>query len=291
MAGSGGLIFRQYELKGGTGGVGGTLYKKEDGKTQLVKGSADPANSNTKYITPWKYTYVDQDLQQITLETEYGVNQKFVVIDESTPGLLPKADLKTAATLTYEYVNVYVNDNENFEEQVKLKYGTDKWLKLTETAGVPSLILTPNETEATVFSFTYLQREYNLLNNGTYPDHDELVFGYNSMAGASVKTRYKAYRIYSMLLNNTITYCGREDENDIADLISAGGDWKTNYAINLIPDSRFAEGASGLSKSTNTGNLTTTVTPAGDSPTEVRYPAGTGPFVNIVDTLDVLISL
>ena len=285
MAGSGGLIFRQFEEKGGT------LYKKEDGKTQLVKGSADPANSDTKYITPWKYNYVDQDLQQITLETKYGVNQKFVVIDESTPSLLPKDNLATAATLTYEYVNVYVNDNENFEEQVKLKYGNDKWLKLNVTAGVPSLTLTTNETEATVFSFTYLEHEYDLLNNGTYPDHDELVFGYNSMAGASVKTRYKAYRIYSMLLNNTITYCGREDENDIADLISAGGDWKTNYAINLISDSRFAEGASGLSKSTNTGNLTTTVTPAGDSPTEVRYPAGTGPFVNIVDTLDVRISL
>ena len=285
MAGSGGLIFRQYELKGGT------LYKKEDGKTQLVKGSANPANSDTKFITPWKYHYVDQDLQQITMETEYSVDQKFVIIDESTPGLLPKADPKTAATLTYDYVNVYLNENENFEEQVKLSYGVNKWLKLNVTADVPSLTLVNSKDSATVFSFTYLEQEYELLNNGAYPNKPQLEFGYNTTTGATVQTRYKAYRIYSMLLNNTITYCGREDENDIADLVNPALDWKTDTTFTLIPDSRFEPGASGLSRTTNASTLTTTVTPTGDSPTEVRYPAGTGPFVNIVDTLDVRISL
>ena len=250
----------------------------------MVKGAADAANSDTKYITPWEYTYVDQAAQQLTLRTDDPVNMDFVINGSSLPDVASTG----AATLTYEYVNTFVNDNANFEEQVKLKYGLNKWLKFAVTDEVPSLTLTENAEEASVFSWAYLQREYNLLNNGTYPDYDELVFGYNSTAGASVKTRYKAYRIYSMLLNNTLTYCGREDENDIADLISAGNDWKTNYAINLISDSRFSAGASGLTRSTNAGSLTTTVTPSGDSPTDIQYG---GKYVNIVDTLDVQISL
>lgn len=281
MAGSGGLIYRRYELKGNI------LYKKEDGKTQLVKGSANAANSDTKYITPWRYTYVNQAAQQLTLKTEYGVNKYFVINGSSEPDVADDG----AATLTYEYVNTYVNDNANFEELVKIKYGTNKWLQLIAPGDVPTLTLTETEGDATVFSWAYLQREYNLLNNGAYPSVDQLAFGYNNTSGVSVQTRYKAYRIYSMLLNNTLTYCGREDENDISDLISAGNDWKTDYAINLIRDSRFTPSASGLSKTTNSTTLTTTVTPAGDSPTEVRYPAGTGPFVNIVDTLDVQLSL
>ncbi|MBR2168238.1 MAG: hypothetical protein IJ920_08030 [Paludibacteraceae bacterium] len=287
MAGSGGLIFRQYELKGGTGGVGGTLYKKEDGKTQLVKGSANDANSDTKYITPWLYEYVDQAQQQLTLKTDAPVNMYFVINGSSEP------DVANASptTLTYVYDTTYVNTNANYEEQVRIRYGdpeTGKWLKLDAT---PALTLTSNLDEATIFSWTYLQREYNLLNNGTYPSKDQLEFGYNSTSSSDVQTLYKAYRIYSMLLDNTLTYCGQENEADIADLISSGGDWKTNYAINLVSDSRFSAGASGLSKSTNASNLKTTVTPSGDSPTEIRYPAGTGPFVNIVDTLDVQISL
>ena len=284
MAGSGGLIFRQYELKGNT------LYKKEDGKTQLVKGSANAENSDAKYITPWKYNYVNQDRQQITLETEYYVNQKFY-IDGSTPGLLPKGDPKKAVTLTYDYVNVYLNENENFEEQVKLSYGADKWLKLSVTAGVPSLTLVDSKESATVFSFTYLEHEYQLLNNGAYPNKPQLEFGYNTTTGASVQTRYKAYRVYSMLLNNTITYCGREDENDIADLVDPSKDWKTRYTITHIRDSRFAADSSHLSVSTDLKTLTTTITPSGDSPLGTRFPAGTGPYVNIVDTLDVQISL
>ena len=278
MAGSGGLIFRQFENKSNV------LYKKEDGRAQLVKGSKDAANSDTKYITPWEYTYVDQANQQLTLRTNAPVNMDFVINGSSLPDVASTG----AATLTYECVNTFVNDNANFEEQVKLKYGLNKWLKFAVTDEVPSLTLTENAEEASVFSWTYLQREYNLLNNGTYPDHDELVFGYNSTADAAVKTRYKAYRIYSMLLNNTLTYCGREDENDIADLISAGNDWKTNYAINLISDSRFSAGASNLGISTNAGTLITTVTPSDDSPMNIQYG---GKYVNIVDTLDVRISL
>ena len=280
------LIFRQYELKGGT------LYKKEDGKTQLVKGSLNEANSDTKYITLWRYAYVDQGKKQITLAIDAPVDLQFIITGESTPGVQENSDPATAATLTYDYVNVYVNDNENFEEQVKLKYGNDKWLKLTVTADVPSLTLTTNETEATVFSFTYLEHEYDLLNNGDYPNKPQLEFGYNNTTGASVQTRYKARRVYSMLLNNTITYCGLEEEADIADLVDPALDWKTNYTIDIIRDARDFDGddpvSSGLSRTTNASTLTTTVTPSGSSPINIQYG---GKYVNIVDTLDVQISL
>ena len=270
MACDTGIIFRQFEEKGGT------LYKKEDGATQLVKGSADARNSDTKYITPWEYAYVNQALQQLTLKTEYGIG-KYLVVAADVPGL----DDSGPTAWTYDYVNVYTNENSNFEEQVKLKYGADKWLKLTEVAGKPRLTVTATKDDATVFSWTYLLHEYNLLNNGAYPNKPYLEFGYNSASSASVQTRYKAYRIYSMLLNNTITYCGREDENDLADLLT--GDWKTDTTFTLIRDSRFSPGLSGLSRTTNS-ELTTTVTPAGSSPLGAYT-------TNIVDTLDVQISL
>ena len=281
MAGSGGLIFRRYELKNNT------LYKKEDGKTQLIKGSYDAPNSRTEYITPWRYTYVNQAAQQLKLRTEYGVNMDFVIDGSSNPAVASTG----AATLTYEYVHEYVNDNANFEEQVKLKYGADKWLKLAVVSSKPQLSLTANEAEATVFSWSYLQPEYYIHEKNPYPSVNQLEFGYNSTSGSSVQTRYKAYRIYSMMLDSIVTYCGRVDEENITNLTSLGNDWKTNYAINLIKDSRFSADASGLSKSTNTTTLTTTVTPSGTSPRDIRHPADTGPFVNIVDTLDVVISL
>jgi hypothetical protein len=228
-------------------------------------------------------------MKQFTLEIDNPVGLKFIIDNENNPGVVQtNSDGFDAAVLTYEYVNVYVNDNENFEEQVKLKYGAENWLKLIATAGGPSLTLTTNETEATVFSFTYLEHEYDLLNNGAYPNKPQLEFGYNNTTGASVQTRYKARRVYSMLLNNTITYCGLEDEADIEDLVSAVGDWKTDTTFTLIPDSRFTPGASGLSRTTNSADLTTIVTPSGDSPTEIQYG---GKYVNIVDTLDVQISL
>ena len=280
------LIFRQYELKGGT------LYKKEDGKTQLVKGSANAANNDTKYITLWRYTYVNQGMKQITLAIDDPVGLQFIIAGESTPGVQVNSDPATAATLTYDYVNVYVNENENFEEQVKLSYGVNKWLKLNVTAGVPSLTLVNSKDSATVFSFTYLEHEYDLLNNGAYPNKPQLEFGYNNTTGASVQTRYKARRVYSMLLNNTITYCGLEEETSIANLVDSEKDWKTNYTIDIIRDARDFDGddpvSSGLTRSTDAGTLTTTVTPSGDSPTEIQYG---GKYVNIVDTLDVRISL
>ena len=281
MAGSGGLIFRRYELKNNT------LYKKEDGKTQLVKGSWNAENSDTKYITPWSYAYVDQENQQLTLKTEYTIDKYFVINGSSLPDIASSG----AATLTYEYVHEYVNDNANFEEQVKLKYGADNWLKFTVVGSTPSLTLTKNYAEATVFSWSYLQPEYYIHEKNPYPSVNQLEFGYNSTSGSSVQTRYKAYRIYSMMLDSIVTYCGRVDEENITNLTSLGNDWKTNYAINLIKDSRFSADASGLSKSTNTTTLTTTVTPSGTSPRDIRHPADTGPFVNIVDTLDVVISL
>ncbi|MCR4664365.1 MAG: InlB B-repeat-containing protein, partial [Paludibacteraceae bacterium] len=278
MAGSGGFIFRQYDLKGGT------LYKKEDGRTQLIKGTADAANSQTQYITPWAYTFVNQAARQITLKTEYEINKSFVINGSSQPDLAGSG----STTLTYELVNEYLNDNANYEQQVKLKYGADKYLKFSVVSETPSLSLTDNSEEATVFSWSYLLQEYNLLNNGLYPNKDQLVFDYNNTTGVSVQTRYKAYRNYSMLLDNTVVYCCREDEADIADLIAADKDWKTNYTIHLISDSRFEEGASGLSKSTDGTTLITTVTPVGDSPTGITYG---GQYVNIVDTLDVAIAL
>ena len=275
------LIYRQYEKKGNM------LYKKEDGKTQLVKGAADLANSDTRYITPWEYTYVNQAAQQLKLHTDVPVNLDFVINNEGNPDV---SSSLTPAVLTYEYVNTFVNDNANFEEQVKIRYGnpeTGKWLKLSVAGDVPSLTLTENDEEATVFSWAYMQREYYLLNNGTYPNKNELEFGYNSTSGVQVQTRYKAYRIYSMLLNNTLTYCGREDEADIRDLVNASYDWKTDTTFTLIRDSRFPAGASGLSRTTD-GNLNTTVTPDGDSPMNIQIG---GKYVNIVDTLDVQISL
>ena len=281
LAGSGGLIFREYEKKGET------LYKKEDGKTQLVKGSADAANSQTQYITPWNYAYVNQAQRQLTLLTEYNVNRYFVINGLSAPDVAESGP----ATLTYEYVSENINDNANYEEVVKLKYGADKWLRFSVTADVPSLTLTENAEEASEFSWSYLQPEYNLLNNGDWPSVSSLEFGYNRTDGATVQTRYKAYSVYSMLLGNTLTYCGREEEKDIADLVSSGNVWKTDTTITLVRDSRFAPGASGLGRTTDGATLVTTVTPAGDSPIDFRYPAGTGPFVDIVDTLDVVISL
>ena len=285
MAGSGGLIFRQYELKGNT------LYKKSDGVTQLIEGSADAANSDTRYITPWDFTMHESLEKTAKFFTNYGVNKNFIINGSGDPDLSDISGGAAAAWLTYEYVTENFNDNGNFEEVVKIKYGADKWLKFTATEGSQTLSLTTNSAEASTFSWTYLKPEMYLLNNGDYPSRDHLEFGYNKTTISSVTTRYKAYRIYSMLVGGQLTYCGRLEEADIADLIDADQDWKTNYTINHIHDSRFAADSSHLSISTDPVTLTTTVTPSGDSPLGTRYPAGTGPFVNIVDTLDVQISL
>ena len=281
MAGSGGLIFRQFEKKGST------LYKKEDGRTKLIKGAANPANDQTQYITPWRYDYVSQANKQLTLKTEQEINKYFVINGSSLGDVADSGP----STLTYKYVHEYINDNANYEEQVKLKYGSEGWLKFEISGSTPRLALTTNENEASVFSWSYLLQEYNLLNNGNYPSLERAEFGYNSSLTVNIQTRYRAYREYSMLVGNEVVYCCKEDENNIANLTDEGKDWKTNYTITRIPDGRAFDGgskSSGLSISTNTGNLVTTISQTPTSPTDVKIG---GKYVNIVDTLDVVLSL
>ena len=161
MAGSEGLIFRQFTQR--TSGGNPTLYKKNT-NTNLTKGSADAANSDDKYITPWEFAYAGEDGQanhKLTLTTKYGINRNFVINGETTP----EASTAAASVLTYEYEAVHVNDNANFEEVVRLKYGSDKWLKFEVAAGTPRLVLTTDKNEASVFSWGFLQLEYRLLNS------------------------------------------------------------------------------------------------------------------------------
>lgn len=275
-AGSGGLQFRQYTLRGTT------LYKLNTW-TKLKKGSANAANNDSSYITPWHFTdYGASANQQLTLKTKYDVSRHFHV----SAGGAPETHASDSSILTYRYANVYVNTNANYEEQVRLKYGADQWLKFTVTDGVPSLSLQADSSSATVFSWGYLQQEYSLLNNGTYPEKPYLEFNYSRVA-KTVRTRYKAYREYSMLLDNTLTYLGQEEEITMSNLIDAAKDWKTNYTDSIIPDARSFDGGaktSGLSISSfNTGTLTSTVSAAGASPTDVTIG---GKYVDIVDTLD-----
>lgn len=280
MAGSGGLIYRQFKNDKGV------LYTT-DGK-QLIKGSANAENNDTRYITPWKFTYVDKSLQQLSLETEYKVNKKFIVSGETTPGVGDDG----AAVLTYVYVKTNVDNDANFEEQVRIRYGdpeTGKWLKLDAT---PSLTLTSNLDEATIFYWTYLKTEYSLREQDGYPSVNQLEFGYNSTSPASVRACYKARRQYAMLLDSVITYCSVSDTYNFNALTNPDGEWRTIKTITIIPDARPGVPSSGLSiKSTDAKTQTTTIEPSGDSPMEVRSPAGTGPFVNIVDTLCMEYSL
>ncbi len=283
------LIFRQYGLKNSV------LYKN-DGKntTGLVKGSKDVANSDTKYITPWRFAYNKDNLNQLALKTEYGVNLHFHVASETTP----EANATDSVFLTYHYVNVYMNDNANEEEQVKLQYGADKWLKFDLMGGSGAqLILVSSEEDASVFSWSYLLQEYSLLNNGTYPSRDTVTFGYNTNMSVGVQTRYKAYKEYSMLVGNKVVYCCRQEQARIDSLTAADKQWKTRYTITRIPDGRtFDSGStpssavSGLSDVLNAETLTTTISTSGaaTSPMNVKID---GKYVNIVDTLHVTISL
>ena len=288
MAGSGGLIYRQFIKKGNT------LYKKEDGNTSLKQGSANPENSDTRYITPWDFKVPVRGVQQVMFRTEFGVDKNFSIDGSSRPGLSDGTDedkYAGAALLTYEYVTENFNDNGNFEEVVKIKYGANQWLQFIATEDTTYLTLTSTEEDASIFSWTYLMPEYYLLNNGAYPSRERMEFGYNKLTVSATQTLYKAYRNWSMLLNNTTTYCNRWEDTKIDSLISPTEVWKTNYSITHIRDSRFPTDSSHLSISTNSKTLVTTVTPSGDSPLGTRYPADGGPFVNIVDTLDVRISL
>ena len=277
---SGALRFREFGLNSNS--------RWQRNSQELKLGSANENNTDHQYMTPWKFSYNKDNVSQLALKTEYGVNRYFIV-SETTPGVSAK-DAMDSTLLSYEYVHVYTNSNGNIEEQVKLKYGSGQWLKVTTG---PSLILTPNENEATVFSWGYTLQEYQLLNNGTYPSVDSLVFGYNNNDGKTIQTRYKAYREYSMLLNNTLTYLCREDSTDLTVLNKTTGSWKMGYEITRKPDAREFYKAdpsdpavvSGLGDpSTNASNLITTITPSTASPLNVKIGSK---YVNIVDTLIV----
>ncbi|MBQ4017909.1 MAG: hypothetical protein II605_01560, partial [Paludibacteraceae bacterium] len=278
MAGTDGLIFRQFALKDGT------LYKN-DGKnrTVLVKGSANATNSDDKYITPWSFIYNPENPNQLALKTGDLVNRYFN-IDGGTPGVHPD----DSSLLTFHYVDVLTNDNANEEELVKLQYGADKWLQFRLTGGSGAeLRLVDSKDSASVFSWSYLNQEYSLLNNGAYPDRDTVIFGYDANVSVAIRAPYKAYKEYSMLVGNSVVYCCREEETDMSNLQSSSLEWRTNQTFSLIPDARDFDGEgdepeSGISL---TGS---TVSTSDDSPRNVTIG---GKYVNIVDTLQVTLSL
>ena len=290
MAGTGGLIFRKYKESGSV------LYK-EGSSTQLVKGSANAANDDAKYITPWHFSHNPENANQIALKTEAPVNRYLKMLGEvvdSRAGL-HESD---SSFFTYHYVNVYTNDNANEEEQVKLQYGSDKWLQFTLLdGGGAELKLVASEEDASVFSWSYLNQEYSLLNKGTYPSQDSVTFGYNANTSVGIQTRYKARKEYSMLVGNKVVYLCREDEEVIANLTDEEKEWLTSYTITRIPDHRTfdkenPEGpniVSGLSSTLATPTLVTTVSTSG-SPTSPTNITIDGKYVNIVDTLQVTLS-
>ena len=281
MAGKGttqdSLIFRQYTPKGNT------LYKRVGGN-QLIKGAKDKTNRDEGYITPWYFSYVNQAAQQLTLRI--GLTASDTLHFNITSGTTPAVG-DTTSTLTYVFTDVYANTNANYEEQVKLKYGPDKWLKFNGS----ELVLTTNELEADTFSWAYPLLEFNLLNNGTYPSHEQVVFGYNTNVSVSVKTAYQGYCEYSMLLNNKLTYFGRETRTSRAALINTDSEsrWKTTCVIERIRDSRTAT-ESGIDVSEVNDNFVTTVktTTEKPSPTEVKIG---DTYIDIVDTLCVTLGL
>ena len=292
MAGTGGLIFRKYNKSGST------LYK-EGSTTPLVKGSANAANSDAKYITPWRYSYpnIAEYPDQLVLKMKYGVDKGLLFSAETVETAASVGDTTSASALTFKYVNVHVNANSNEEEQVKLKYGSDMWLKFSLMGGSGAHIeLVAEEDSASVFSWSYLKQEYNLTNNGNYPSRDSLIFGYNNAVPASVQTRYKAYKEYTMLVGNEMVNLCRKEETNLDTLTDAGKEWKTSYTITRIPDARSFTNENGealdvtseLNETTDPTTLVTTVTPeSATSPMNVTIG---GKYVNIVDTLRVTLS-
>ena len=284
MAGTGGLIFRQFALKDGT------LYKNDGkNKTVLEKGSANATNSDDKYITPWQFSYPSGSTNQLALKTKDPVNCYFKMLGEEV-GDKGGVHASDSSLLTFHYVDVLTNDNANEEELVKLQYGADKWLQFTLTGGSGAeLVLVENEEDASVFSWSYLNQEYSLLNNGAYPDRDTVIFGYNADMSVTVRAPYKAYKEYSMLVGNSVVYCCREEETDMSNLTSSGGEWKTNQTFSIIRDTRTFDSGSTPSPATSGISQTgSTVSPSGDSPRNVKIG---GKYVNIVDTLQVTLSL
>lgn len=249
---------------------------------QELKLGSTTGTADRNYIRPWKWHDVSSN--QLTLKTEYGVNLFFNIKDD---GVTAEGNSTDSVALTYNIVGTYTNSNGNYEELVYIKY-VDKWLKLDMSGSKPKLIFTTDESQATLFNWGYMLKEYNLSNNGSYPSRTQQEFGYNAVLSVNFQTRYYAYLDHSMLLNNELVYLCKTEEKDIADLISSSQDWKTLYTDSIIRDSRVAT-PSGLSISNiNTSTLTTTITSSATSPTEVKY---NGQYVNIVDTLDFRITL
>ena len=270
------LIFRQYNNKNNT------LYKRNT-TTQLKKGSANAANNDEGYITPWQFTYVNEAACQLTLKIGLTASDtlRFNIASATTPAV---GD--TTSTLTYVFTDVYANTNANYEEQVKLKYGPNKWLKFDGTA----LTLTEYEAQADTFSWAYPLLEFNLLNNGTYPSQTQAAFGYNSSAPASITTAYQGYCEYSTLLDNKLTYFARESRNTRDALTSKDPTyrWKTTCVIDTLRDKRTST-LSGLTFSNSSNSFTSTITPTGLSPLNVRDARGN--YIDIVDTLRVTLGL
>lgn len=274
LASDTGLVFRQYRLNNNI------LYKLNT-STHLKVGSKDAKNSDIQYITQWEYTYTGTP-NQLTLHAGDPINTYFAVSgDKPTVGA-------SAAVLTWVYDVVNVNDNANFEERVRLKYGADKWLAFNVVSGTPKLTLVNDSASASIFSWGYLQLEYSLMNNGAYPSQESAVFSFDHTSNVTIQTRYKAYKEYSILLANKINYLGRVEQTRIDSLTSESREWKTNYAITLKRDGRTGAGSSGISISTDASTLTTTVSHAGAIPI---YGETEGPDFDIVDILDVRISL
>ena len=265
MAGTGSpdhFIFRQYTQRGNT------LYKRTGGN-QLIKGSKNAENSDEGYITPWQFTYVDKENHRLTLKI--GLTPEpakdtlyFKIQSETTPAVDPSAS--SASALTYVYTNVYANDNANYEEQVRLKYGDNKWLKFDGTA----LTLTTDSLAADTFSWAYPLQEFNLLNS-----QNQAAFGYNATASASITTAYQGYCEYSTLLDNKLTYFARETKKARADLTDDR--WKTTCEIDTLRDKRTST-PSGLKFSNS--SFTSTITPDGLSPRDVKDAHGN--YIDIV---------
>ena len=276
------FIFRQYSQSGTT------LYQLNSKNVPLIKGAADAGNGNGRYITPWQF--VDKGSNQIALKTvlHEGDTLHFKVV-EGSPNTT-KVSRKDSVLLTYKFVNTYVNDNANYEEQVKLHYGSGEndWLKYSNGA-----FSFDTEANASVFSWSYLQQEYSLLNNGTYPSQDRAEFSYNTADPATIQTRYKAYKEYTMLLDNKQVDLCRSEETNLTTLANA--EWGLSATITRTADTRTFESGStpspavsSLGLSTDGSTLVTTITPEeATSPRDVKIG---DEYVNIVDTMVVSLS-
>lgn len=267
------LQFRQFTKSGNM------LYKLST-KTQIEIGSNAGNNTDGKYLTPWDFAYVEGQHNQLmfsTNNTKYSINKKLAISDNDavlTDG--------APSAFTYHYVNVFINENANEEELVRLQYDATRWLKFDGTK-----LTLGTEAEADTFSWGYLEEEYNLMNNGTYPSHERVSFGYNATPTVSINTKYKAYREYSMLLGNQLTYLAHVEATDTLALTNET--WKTAIRVDTIRDRRTSM-SSGLTYGSKPDRyMVTKVTPSSTSPMEVKDAGGN--YIDIVDTLRVRLSL